>query len=45
METYKFFVVPIGNTKIKKQPDIQVPNYSVTPNNNMEQLRDDLYDK
>ena len=45
METYKIFVVLMGNTKITKYSDIKGTKYSVTPNNNKEKEMDDLDDK
>ena len=36
METYQIFVVPMGNNKIKEEPELQEPNDSVTPNNRIE---------
>ena len=32
METYQIFVVPMGNTKITEELELQGRNHSVTPN-------------
>ena len=32
METYKMFLVPMGNNKITEELELQECNYSVTPN-------------
>ena len=32
METYQIFVLPMGNTKITEEPELQACNDSVTPN-------------
>ena len=32
METYKIFLVPMGNNKITEELELQECNYSVTPN-------------
>ena len=34
METYQIFVVPMGDTKITEELELQARNDSVTPNNN-----------
>ena len=44
MESYQIFVVPVVNTKIAEELDLQVPKDSVTLNNKKEKLRDDLDD-
>ena len=33
MEKNQIFVVPMGNTKITEELELQARNYSVTPNN------------
>ena len=42
METYHIFVVLMGNTIITKEPDLQEPQDSETPNIKIEKERDDL---
>ena len=42
METYQIFVVPMGNTKIRKYLELQDPKDSATPNHKIEISRDDL---
>ena len=44
METYQIFLVPMGNTKITEELELQPRKYSVIPNNKKEKARDDLDD-
>ena len=36
IETNEIFVVPMGNSKVTEQPELQVPKDSVTPSNKIE---------